>query len=100
MIFATQEQAVRTSWIRKSIDDQEVSEKCRICGERNESITHLILECRKIARKEYKQRHDNIARIVHLELCQKFGLVGKVNWYNHKLASVIENDRVNRDLNI
>ena len=100
MIFATQEQAVRTSWIRKIIDGQEVSEKCRICGERNESITHLIAECRKIARKGYKQRHDNIARIVHLELCQKFGLVGKVNWYNHKLASVIENDRVNRDLNI
>ena len=26
--------------------------------------------------KEYKQRYDNIARIVHLELCQKFVLVG------------------------
>ena len=40
------------------------------------------------------QRHDNIARIVHLELCQKFGLVGEVKWYNYKPASVVENDSV------
>ena len=29
-----------------------------------------------------------------MELCQKFGLVGKVKWYNEKPASVVENDRV------
>ena len=65
-----------------------------MCGERDESITHLIAECKRLAQKEYKQRHDNIERIVHLELCQKFGLVGKVKWYNYKPASVLENDRV------
>ena len=62
-----------------------------MCGERDESIIHLIAECQKLAQKEYKQRYDNIARIVHLELCQKFGLVGKVKWYNHKPASVVDN---------
>ena len=40
-------------------------------GEMDESIVHVIAECKKLAQKEYKQRHDNIARIVHLELCQK-----------------------------
>ena len=40
------------------------------------------------------QGHDNIARIAHLELCQKFGLVGEVKWYNYKPASVVENDSV------
>ena len=29
-----------------------------------------------------------------MELCQKFGLVGKVKWYNHKPTSVVENARV------
>ena len=48
----------------------------------------------KPAQKEYKQRHDNIARIVRLEVCQKFDLVGQVKWYNHKPASVVDNDRV------
>ena len=93
LIFAAQEQALRTNWIRKNIDGQEVSEKCRMCGERDESITHLIAECKNLAQKDYKQIH-NIARIVHLELCQKFGLVGKVKWFNHKPAIVVENDRV------
>ena len=54
----------------------------------------MIAECKKLTQKEYKQRHDNIARIVYLELCQKFGLVGDVKWYNHKPSSVIENGRV------
>ena len=65
-----------------------------MCGERDKSITHLIAECKKLAKKEYKERHDNIARIVHLELCQKFGLVGEVMSHNHKPSSVVENDRV------
>ena len=67
LIFAAQEQALRMNWIRKNIDGQEVSRKHRMCGERDESITHLIAECKKLAQKEYKQRHDNIASIVHLE---------------------------------
>ena len=92
LIFAAQEQTLRTSWIRKNIDGWKVSEKCRICEERVESMTHLIAGSKKLAQKEY--RHDNIARIVHLELCQKFGLIGEVKWYNHKHASVAENDRV------
>ena len=63
-------------------------------GKRDDSITHLIAECKKLAQKEYKQRHDNIARIVYLERCQKFGLVGDFKWYNHKPSSVIEDGRV------
>ena len=94
LIFEAQEQVLRTNWIRKHITGQQVSEKYRMCGERDESITHLIAQCKELAQKEYKQRHDNIARIAHLELCQKFGLVGEVKWYNHKPAGAVENDRV------
>ena len=94
LIFEAQEQVLRTNWIRKHIAGQQVSEKYRMCGEKDESITHLIAQCKELAQKEYKQRHDNIARIAHLELCQKFGLVGEVKWYNHKPAGAVENDRV------
>ena len=66
----------------------------RMCGERDELITHLIAECKKLAQEECKQTHDNIARIAHLVLCQKFGLVGEVKWYNPKPASVVQNDRL------
>ena len=73
LIFAAQEQTLRTNWIRKNVDGQEISEKCKTYGERDESVTHLIAECKKLAQKEYKQRHENIAKIVQLELCQKLG---------------------------
>ena len=53
-----------------------------------------LQKVKKLAQKEYKKRHDNFARIVHLELCQKYGLVGEVKWYNHKPASVAENVRI------
>ena len=33
-----------------------------------------------------------------MELCQKFCLVGVVKWYNHKPASVVENDRVSQNI--
>ena len=94
LILAAQEQALRTNWIRKNIDGHEVSEKCRMCWERGESIIHLIAKCKKLAQWEYNQRYDNIGRIVHVELCQKFGLVGEFKWYNHKPASVVDNNRV------
>ena len=53
-------------------------------GERDEPITYLIVMC----------KNDNVARIVHLGLCQKFDLVGEVKRYNYKPASAVENDRV------
>ena len=49
LIFAAQEQVLRTKWIRKNTDAQEVSEKCRMCGERDESIANLTAECKKLA---------------------------------------------------
>ena len=82
LIFAGQVKALRMNWKRKNIDDQQVLEKCRICEEIDESITHLFAECKKLAQKEHKQRNNNVARIVHLELYRKFGLVGEVKWYN------------------
>ena len=84
----------RTNWIRKSIDGQGVSEKSGIGWKVIKKSLLLISECKKLVQKKCKQRHDNIARIAHLELCHKFGLVGKVKWYNHKPASIVENDQV------
>ena len=48
LISVAPEQALRMNWIRKNIDGQAVSEKCRISGERDESIIHLIAECKKL----------------------------------------------------
>ena len=45
LICSTQEQALRTNYTKFHIDKTPDSPLCRMCGERGESIYHLISEC-------------------------------------------------------
>ena len=65
-----------------------------MCGERDDSISHILAECKKLAQIECKQSHDSIAIILHREMCQHHGLIWEVKWYNHKPESVVENENV------
>ena len=44
--------------------------------------------------KEYKRRHDNVARIVHWKLCGKYNLKRSEKWYEHAPEDVVENEEV------
>ena len=35
---------------------------CRMCKNREETVTHIISECSKLAQLEYKKRHDKVTR--------------------------------------
>ena len=94
LICAAQEQAIRTNYVKNRIDHTSDDDKCRMCGEKGETVWHIVSECAKLAQKEYKRRHDNVARIIHWELCNKFGLEKARYWYEHKPEGVIENDQV------
>ena len=50
-----------------------------MCSERDESITHLISEYKQLSQKEYKQRNDNIARIIHLELSKALAQLARLS---------------------
>ena len=63
-----------------------------MCGKRGESVQHIISECEKLAQKEYKRRHDNVAKKIDLELCKKNALEHKEKWYEHKPEEVAENE--------
>ena len=84
LIFAAQEQALRTNYVKFNIDKSVDSPLCRLCGEKGETINHIISECNKLAEKEYKRRHDNIARLVHWKLCRKYGIDRSEKWYEHQ----------------
>ena len=73
-IFAAQEQALRTNYVKNKIDKTSESPLCRMCGERGETVQHIVCECSKLAQREYKRRHDNIAKFIHWMLCEKYGL--------------------------
>ena len=73
---------------------QPVSPKCRLCGKKSETVMHLVSGCPKLAQKQYKGRHDNVARRVHWELCKKHELKCAEKWYEHMPSEVMENDEV------
>ena len=93
LILAAQEQAIRTNVIKAKIDNTQEQSKCRMCGEKDETVNHLISECSKMAQREYKRRHDWVGRRVHWDVCKKYGIVLNDKWYQHEPGSVIENDK-------
>ena len=66
--------------------------KCRLCGDRDETINHIISECSKLAKKECKTRHDKVGKVIHWEMCKKFKFDNTNKWYKHNSAPVLENN--------
>ena len=74
LLCAAQAQAIRTNYITYHIDKISESPLCRLCGKKGESVQHITSGCEKLAQKEYKRRHDNVAKKVHWDICKKNGL--------------------------
>ena len=58
LLTEAQNNAIRINHIKTRIDKTQQNSKCRLCGDRDETISHIISECSKLAHKEYKTRHD------------------------------------------
>ena len=63
MLCAAQEQAIRTNYVKHKIDKTTQSPLCTMCDKKKETISHFVSECETLAQKEYKRRHNNVARI-------------------------------------
>ena len=58
LLIAAQNNAIRSNHIKARIDKTQKISKCRLCGDRDETINHIISECSKLTQKEYKTRYD------------------------------------------
>ena len=58
LLIAAQNNAIRTNHIQARIDKTQQNSRCKLCGDRDETINHIISECSKLAQKECKTRHD------------------------------------------
>ena len=88
LLIAAQNNAIRTNHIKARIDKTQQNSKCRLCGDRDETINHIISECSKLAKKEYKTRHDWVGKVIHWEMCKKFKFDNMNKWYMHNPAPV------------
>ena len=91
-LIAAQDNAIRTNHIKARIDKTQQNSKWRLCGDRDETINHIISECSKLAQKEYKARNDWVGKVIHWEMCKKFQFDHRNKWYMHNPAPVLEND--------
>ena len=63
-----------------------------ICGDRDETINHIISKCSKLPQKEYNTRHDWVGKVIHWEMCRKFKFDHTNKWYMPNPAPVLENN--------
>ena len=89
-----QEQAIRTNDIKAKIDKTQEESKCRMRGQVDETVNHIISECSKLAQVDYKHRHDWVGIRIHWEVCRKSGIKVILIWYEHKPQTVQENKKI------
>ena len=100
-ICAPQEQALKTNYTKNKIDKTSENPLCGMCGERGETAHHKTCECKKLAQREYKRRHDTAAKLVHWKLCEKHNLESKEKWHEHCPEGSVEDDfKLIWDINI
>ena len=72
LLIAAQNDAMRTNHIKAIIDKTQQNSRYRSCGNRDQTINHIIRECSKLARKEYKTKHDWVGKVIHWKSYKKF----------------------------
>ena len=92
LLIAAQDNAIRTNHIKARIDKTQQNSKCRLCGDRDETINHIKSECSKLAQREYKARHNWVSKVIRWEMCKKFKFDHTNKWYMHNPAPVLENN--------
>ena len=92
-IIAAQDQALCTRNMRKAVYGENVDSTCKVCDSADKTVAHIVVECRKLAHKQYEQvRDDNIAKVIHWKLCEKWGFEKSDQWYTHKPEKVLESE--------
>ena len=89
--MAAQNYTIRTYHIKAGIEKTQQNSKYKLCGDRKETINHILSECSKLARKECKTRYYWVGKVIHWELCKKFKFDHSNKWYMHNLESVLGN---------
>ena len=78
-----------TNYVKAKIDKTQQNSKC---GDRDETINHIISERCKLAQKDYKTKHDWVGKVIHREFNKKLKFDHTNKWYLHNPESVLENE--------
>jgi len=92
-VIAIQDQVLNTRVYESKIMKKMIpSILCRVCGQGEETILHLLSACSVQACTSYVYRHNLVARAVHWHLCKHFSLPLVANsWFTHNPLPTCEN---------
>ena len=65
LLKAVQNSAIRTNHIKARIDKMQQNSKYRRCGDRDETINHIIIKCSSLAQNDYKAIYDRVGKVIH-----------------------------------
>ena len=94
LIVAAQDQSLATRAYHKYIIKDGTPSECRMCGQFDETVDHIVSGCPNLARNEYIQRHNKIAAALHWTICRHFNIETTDKWYEHTPNTVMGNDSV------
>ena len=91
-ILAIQDQVVAARLIEAKIMKKHLpSLMCRLCGESEETIAHLLTAYSSLVANEYLYQHNLVPGVIHWHLIKVYGLtVGSGSWLTHKPPPLIE----------
>jgi len=65
---------VKTNYYRNKILKDGTDPMCRICGQFQETVDHLVSGCPELAKTEYIQRHNKAAAYLHWTICKHYNI--------------------------
>ena len=94
LIIAAQDQSLATRSYHHRIIKDGADPTCRICGQFEETINHIISGCPQLAKSEYINRHDKAATYIHWKICKAYNIKTADKWYEHEPPTVTENNDI------
>ena len=83
LIIAAQDEALGNDCRKAKIKPSRESATCRMCKTRDETVTHMVSECSKLAQTDYKAQHNTVTSAVHWSIMKANGLPHMKSWYAH-----------------
>ena len=94
LVVAAQDQALRTRYYEHHILHRDVSPTCRVCSAGLETVDHIVAGCSAMAPTDYTDRHNQVASIIHWNICRHFQVPVERRWYRHQPDRLVETDDI------
>ena len=79
-------QTLKTRCYQKTRSNEPINDvRCRLCFKQDETVKHLLNNCNELAKKVYKDRHDNVLKCFFYPMLLKLGLIEKLpQWFMYE----------------